>query len=355
MPGTRSLATLALLSLGLTLVVGACRRVESTRAGDVVSADVPIAPEVVVTRLPLAGAAASRENEMSGMTWANDQLVLLPQYPDASGLFTLTRQEIVAALDDALAGRAGSPLRPHALPIEGVSRVRELVPGFQGFEAIVIVDRRVYLTIESSGPEVGYLVTGALTDGVDRVTLDPASVVPLAAQAKIHNTGYETLAATPDGLIALYERNASTRNPGAKVRVMTRDADGGVTLASARAMTPVEYRVTDATSIDSAGKFWVINYRFPPSEQGKSPTVDELAERYGLGETHAASEVVERLLELQLTDAGVTLVEAPPIVLELGSASRNWEGLVRLDDRGFLLVTDKFPTTVLGFVPFTGG
>jgi hypothetical protein len=34
-----------------------------------------------------------------------------------------------------------------------------------------------------------------------------------------------------------------------------------------------------------------------------------------------------------------------------GGLGRNWEGLVRLDDRGFLLVTDLFPGTILGFVP----
>ena len=47
---------------------------------------------------------------------------------------------------------------------------------------------------------------------------------------------------------------------------------------------------------------------------------------------------------------GIVLTETPPIQLELGPESRNWEGLVRLEDRGFLLMTDKFPGTILGFV-----
>jgi len=38
-----------------------------------------------------------------------------------------------------------------------------------------------------------------------------------------------------------------------------------------------------------------------------------------------------------------------------GNDARNWEGIVRLDNRGFLLATDKFPTTILGFVPTGGG
>jgi hypothetical protein len=30
--------------------------------------------------------------------------------------------------------------------------------------------------------------------------------------------------------------------------------------------------------------------------------------------------------------------------------SRNWEGLVLFDQRGFLVATDKYPGTLLGFV-----
>jgi hypothetical protein len=43
----------------------------------------------------------------------------------------------------------------------------------------------------------------------------------------------------------------------------------------------------------------------------------------------------------------------PPLQLQLlgDIAPRNWEGLVRLEQRGFLLVTDKYPMTFLGFVP----
>ena len=61
---------------------------------------------------------------------------------------------------------------------------------------------------------------------------------------------------------------------------------------------------------------------------------------------------VARLLEFELTETGIELADRPPIQLELHPLElRNWEGIVRLEDRGFLLVTDKFPETILGFVP----
>ncbi len=31
---------------------------------------------------------------------------------------------------------------------------------------------------------------------------------------------------------------------------------------------------------------------------------------------------------------------------------RNWEGIVRLENRGFLLMTDKYPETLFGFVEY---
>jgi len=61
---------------------------------------------------------------------------------------------------------------------------------------------------------------------------------------------------------------------------------------------------------------------------------------------------VERLIPLCYADGRLNLADRAPIQLQLVDAetSRNWEGIERLDDRGFLLVTDKFPGTELGFV-----
>jgi len=47
-------------------------------------------------------------------------------------------------------------------------------------------------------------------------------------------------------------------------------------------------------------------------------------------------------------------VNQPPVELELIDAqtSRNWEGIARLDKRGFLVVTDEHPGTILAFIPY---
>jgi hypothetical protein len=115
-------------------------------------------------------------------------------------------------------------------------------------------------------------------------------------------------------------------------------------------MPHIEYRITDATALDSANRFWAINYFFP-LEFDQIPDTDPLVERYGAGATHLQYQTVERLVEFQYDTTGIRLVDRPPIQLVLSSETgRNWEGLVRLDDRGFLLMTDRFPGTILGFV-----
>jgi len=67
-----------------------------------------------------------------------------------------------------------------------------------------------------------------------------------------------------------------------------------------------------------------------------------------------ACDTVERLLELQLTRHGIERTDKPPVLLQLlnRTTCRNWEGLVRLDQQGFLLMTDEYPAAILAFVPF---
>ena len=112
--------------------------------------------------------------------------------------------------------------------------------------------------------------------------------------------------------------------------------------------------MTDATAVDENDRFWLINYFFP-GDTDLRPLSDPLSQQFGQGTTHQQHEQVERLVELQLGAAAITLTGAPPIQLQLpDDEARNWEGLVHLDERGFLLATDKFPTTILGFVAAGG-
>jgi hypothetical protein len=311
------------------------------------------ATEIPVMAIPLAGPVANRNAEVSGLAWYGDHLIMLPQYPGRMGrggsgaLFALPRSEIEAVLD----GTSSGPLEPVAIPFEAGDLARQ-IEGFEGFEAIAFRGENAYLTIEASpgGGMKGYLVGGTIAPDLSTLTLDTTNVTEIELQAGLANKSDETLLVTDEELLTLYEANGAGVNEGPVAHRFGLDLapTGSLPLAN------VEYRVTDATTLDGEGRFWAINYFFP-GEPELLAEVDPLAQRYGQGPTHARSEPVERLLELQLTEAGIDLVDRPPLQLELlPDEARNWEGLVRLEGRGFLLMTDKFPETILGFVPWAG-
>ncbi|MDX2472862.1 MAG: hypothetical protein QNL91_04080, partial [Candidatus Krumholzibacteria bacterium] len=105
--------------------------------------------------------------------------------------------------------------------------------------------------------------------------------------------------------------------------------------------------------------FWVINYSYPAERAKLDPAPDPELLRFGDPDTFDAETCVERLLELRIVRTClrgdyIERTDTPPVNLTLrpDGQCRNWEAAVRLDERGFLLMTDKYPGTLLAFVPY---
>lgn len=321
---------------------------------------IDVAGEQQVTLIPISGPLATRDAEISAMAWYRDRLILVPQYPRkfGSALYALPKADIIAFLDGALTG----PLEPAPIPLDA-GNVSDAIYRYQGFEAVAFVGDQIFLTIESGGARetMSYLVGGRIAPDLSGIVLDASNVAQILPQAAMGNTGDETMVAAGDRLYTIYEGNGVNINtlPVAHVYGTDLSAQGVVRFPN------IEYRITDATALDEAGKFWAINYFYPGDADKYKPLLPEpLREKYGAGTSHEKLMTVERLVEFQLGEDGITMTDRPPIQLFLiggdlvllGKAvgdqvSRNWEGIVRLDDRGFLLATDKFPETLLGFVP----
>lgn len=303
------------------------------------------ASEQTVQIIPLDGPIAAPEAEISGLAWYGDTLILLPQFPGRFGdqLFALPKADIVAFL----AGTQDGPLTPQPIPLIAPDLSR--LAGYEGLEAIAFHDDQVFVTIETSGgaPMLGYLAAGHVAPDLSQMELDTTSLMEIVPPAPLANYSDETLLLADEMVLTIYEANGRNVNPTPAAHPFSASLEPLGTLP----FPAIEYRVTDATSLDSNGRFWVINYLFPGDIGKLDPATDELGERYGRGPTHSHSDAVERLVELQFSDSDITLTDTPPIQLELlpGDA-RNWEGIVRLDERGFLLATDKFPETILAFV-----
>lgn len=311
------------------------------------TATAPAPVEQTVITIPLAGRAANKDAEYSGLAWYGDNLILLPQYPSRFGsgdgaLLAITKTDIVAFLD----GKNKNAITPREIVLKAPG-LAQRIAGFEGFESIGFVGDQIFLTIESKPSAMqGNLVKGKIAPDLSTIEIDTTTLVAIPPQADITNFSDEALVVTKNKLLTLYEANGA----GVNAKPVAHVFDFKPAAAGTLAFPNIEYRITDATPTDDANRFWAINYFFP-GDVKILPLSDPLALRFGKGKTHAQYPQVERLVEFQYSDSGVTLTNTPPIQLTLPNTdARNWEGIARLDNRGFLIATDTYPQTLLGFV-----
>lgn len=307
-----------------------------------------------LVEIPLRGEAANAENEYSGLAWWNDSLILLPQYPSGirdnqeSKLYMIEKGNILAYLENP-----ELEIAIEIIPFLNAFTGHEIA-GFEGYEAIEFIGDSVYLTIEASpnGKMKAYVVKGEVqqSDGkLQSIRLDQILKLELETQNSNKNASYEALTTDGEFLYAIFEQNGVEQNEQPLVLKINQD----LVVVNELSIDPVNFRLTDANKIDENGEFWMVNYYFPGDSHLKVKN-DAISEKYGLGKSHLENEVVERLLKFKLNEKEINLVEEAPLYLELlpNNVARNWEGLVDLEDIGFLLITDKFPNSNLSFVKF---
>lgn len=307
--------------------------------------------EAAVQLIAVQGELSASEAEISGMAWYGDTLFILPQYPgdypsqdgDPS-LFTIQKEAILSYLD----GTSSSPLEARRVPISNTNLAAQ-IPGYEGFEAIAIDDNRVYLAIEANdfGVMKGFLMQGAVLEGGTAIELDPNSLIELTPPVQIFNAAFESLVVSGGNVLALFEANGRQLNPDPAAYQVDPELEQVIKID----LDNYEYRFTDATGIDGLGQFWVFNI-FMPLEFWYYNNQDPISTMFGKGKSHQVNNQVERLLELKYNDGKISLSGKPPVYITLDSeaAVRNWEALVRLDDRGFLAMTDTYPGTLLAFI-----
>ena len=308
--------------------------------------------EAPIFPISLAGPLSEPEAEISGMAWHAGDLILLPQYPErfgdgqTGGAFAIPQARIQAYMDGS------SPEPIEARPVTFIaSGITQRLPGYEGFESIAIDGDRVYLTVETRpGEMLGYLVSGLIAADNSTIALDLANITPIPPQAPIPNFTDESLLVFGERLVSLYESNGAAVNPSPVAHLF----DTGLQVQDNLPFPNVEYRITDITPPDEYGRFWAIN-TFYPGDQALQTETDPLFEEYGKGVSHQNSQNVERLVQFQFSEDGIVYSETPPIQLVLSSdgVERNWEAIALLENRGFLIATDRYPTTILAFIEYT--
>jgi hypothetical protein len=179
------------------------------------------------------------------------------------------------------------------------------------------------------------------------IKLDTHHLVEIPLQSQHDNKSDESLLVLDDRILTIFEVKGQELNPHPVAHVFDYDLNSLGTVV----FPHIEYRVTDATLTTDGTHFWVINSFFP-GDQDLLPHFDPLTTLFPKDLTHSKNDTVERLVEMQYSKSEITLTNTAPVQLTLSTnISRNWEGLVLLEGRGFLLITDKFPETILAFVP----
>jgi hypothetical protein len=184
----------------------------------------------------------------------------------------------------------------------------------------------------------GVLLRGRLSPAGQplRLRVDTARLATIPLPTELPQMSQEALVLAPGRVVVLFEANGMLVNPGAHAALF----DAELEYRGSAPLQHLEYRITDATAADAAGRFWVINYFFPGEARVlRPPTVPD--------------QPVEQLRELQLRDGRIVHTGRAPLDLRRDPdlPARNWEALARLAGRGFLLMTDRYPATLLAFVP----
>ncbi len=303
-----------------------------------------LAPENI-TEIKLAGDASNKHNEFSGLAWFKNSLVLLPQYIFNKNnigygkLYLIDRSEILKYIKGSI-----KEIKPAVLPVE--------TKGFEkygrrgsGCEAITFEADTCYMNVEIADWHKTYaiLLKGIVKNG--KLTFERKNFSTIPTQTNLPNISDETILLANNKIITIHEANGLNVNPHPAAHIFRENLKFIRTIP----FPSIEFRITDATRIDAQNNFWVINYYFPGEFSLLKPAKDSI----GAGAFNK-TESLERLLELHYSKGKITRTLTPPIILHSWkkNLSRNWEGIARLTDLGFLIITDTYPRTILAFVPY---
>lgn len=310
-----------------------------------------VLPEVTRTDINISAPYNSRHFEYSGLSWYKDYLVLLPQYPFGMGslnnngsLFVIKK----SVLDEYLANPENhTPLTPDSLKIyaEGLTEYNHRG---SGYESVGFIGDNVYFTIESIGlPTKTYLVKGVIDSVKMLITLDSSTLTQIPLQTDINNIGYETMVIDGDRIIVINEANGLNLLVSPKAFMY----DGNLNLLDTLTIPHVEYRITDATYANN-NKFYALNYFYTGDRSSLNPAVDSIAVKFGISSSQSSAAGIERILSFKIENNKIIFSGENPIYWHVEKdKGRNWEGIAQYGDKGFFIITDTYPTTILSFVP----
>ena len=242
-------------------------------------------------------------------------MLVLPQYPsrfnpDTSKIFFIEKSEINNFID----GKSQGPINYGFFSID-ISGIEKFFSLGSGFESLTVNNNYIFLTIEymEKGSTRSILIKGEIDSLENRIILDKSSITEINHKLSLYNISDESILYFDDKIIPIFEVYGYNINSHPKVPVFSTGFD----LISEWKFPTVEYRITDATSVDDSGRFWAINYFYPGDNDKLNPAKDNLFEKYGIGESHKNYDPVERIVEFQIVNNKIIISQNPPLYIKL--------------------------------------
>ena len=295
---------------------------------------------VPIQEIELSGLITNPKQEISGMDWYKGNLFFLPE--NLGGyLFMVTKKD----LQKKISLKDKEPLTPLQTKLNTPNYVK-LIPGFDGLEAIAFKGNNAYISIEAenNGIMEGYIAWGTIDPKSFEININERNIQKIDTPIQVDNLSYESVIIHENNLLILYEANGANLRKNASQLLMSLND-----FSSKKIKGPnIEYRITDATKINK-NKFWAINYYWPGDKKKLKPSLDKIL--VNKSKKINTDQTVERLVEFKINDNEIIVSDEEPInlILEDGK-SRNWEGIVRYGESGFLIATDKYPRMILAYV-----
>lgn len=300
----------------------------------------------------LSETASDMNAEYSSLCWYEDNLILLPQYPsyfqsnlEKDVIFMINKDN----LSSAISKKGRKVVEPRTIEVVN-NESYKLLPGYEGFEGICYDGEYFYLTVEyNSGTNQAVVIKARLTDDDTKLEILNDQYIILDLPVEIFNASYESIFVYDNYIYVIYEGNGKiiNSNPIAKKISLDLQTVEDVSFAT------IEYRVTDVTAFDETGRGWATNYFWPGDVDLYTPDEDFIPNNFP--DENNLEQGLERIIPLIIntTDNKIEYdISRDPVYIkkEIRSDSFNWEGIVVYNNNSFIIVTDKYPQTVLRYL-----
>jgi len=296
--------------------------------------------------------------EYSGMCMYNGSIYLLPQNkrPEASYTGVIFAIDTSAVTIDN-AGNAGVPdAAVHTLSIDNFREMAHSIDKFSGFEAMVIVNDAVFLTVETDA-DTDYLVKGYLMENSVKLTGDRIALPKLHRNGKyLPNAGYEALSYRDGKLIVGFEYNYLDGG-NAFYLIDTSFSGSGAHIQSVP-FVRLPFRLTDVAALADGSMLAINHYwNLNGNSNHRESYYREIDNTNDPDLKHWAwNQCFTRILHITVDNAGRQARWQTAMIIP-NKDCINWEGIVPFRS-GVLLISDdnSFPIlkTKFRYYPFDG-